>query len=104
MSILDNELAGHLVKAFLDVIVLNLLKNEASHGYKMIADIHTEYNVLLSPGTLYPLLYSLHKENLVSVETEKRKKIYTLTEKGEKRLEYIKIKYETYLRKIFEMD
>jgi len=104
MSAAENELVEHLVKSFLDVIILNLLKNESSHGYKMIADIHSEYKILLSPGTLYPLLYSLRKENLVSVETDKRKKMYTLTERGENRLEFIMGKYETHLRKMFEMD
>jgi len=72
-----------LVKSFLDIIVLSILKEKPSHGYALIADIHTRFHVLLSPGTLYPLLYSLEKKGLITIEQRGRRKEYSLTEKGQ---------------------
>jgi DNA-binding PadR family transcriptional regulator len=59
-----------------------MLKETPSHGYGIIADIHKRFDVLLSPGTLYPLLYSLEKQGLISIKQDGRRKNYLLTEKG----------------------
>lgn len=82
MSDFQSDIRDHLVKSFLDIIVLSMLKQNASHGYALIADIHKRFDVLLSPGTLYPLLYSLEKQGLISIEQEGRRKNYLLTERG----------------------
>ena len=62
-----------------------MLKDNPIHGYKIIADLHNTFGVLLSPGTLYPLLYRLVSEELIAVEVERRRKLYTLTSNGERR-------------------
>jgi DNA-binding PadR family transcriptional regulator len=59
-----------------------MLRQNSSHGYALIADIHKQFDVLLSPGTLYPLLYSLEKKGMISIEQDGRRKNYILTEKG----------------------
>ena len=82
MSELDNDIKNHLVKTFLDIIVLTMLSQNSSHGYALIADIHKKFDVLLSPGTLYPLLYSLEKKDMVSIKKDGRRKNYFLTSKG----------------------
>jgi len=82
MSELEIDVKDHLVKTFLDIIVLSMLKKNSSHGYAIIADIHKQFDVLLSPGTLYPLLYSLEKKAFISIKKEGRRKNYFLTEKG----------------------
>lgn len=83
MSSLEADVKDHLVKTFLDIIVLSMLKKNSSHGYALIADIHKRFDVLLSPGTLYPLLYSLEKKELIGINKVGRRKNYFLTEKGE---------------------
>ena len=82
LSDLQADIQDHLVKSFLDIIVLSMLKQSPSHGYAIIADIHKQFDVLLSPGTLYPLLYSLEKKELITIEQDGRRKNYILTEKG----------------------
>lgn len=82
MGSLETDVKDHLVKTFLDIIVLSMLKKNSSHGYAIIADIHRQFDVLLSPGTLYPLLYSLENKELISIKKEGRRKNYFLTEKG----------------------
>ena len=83
MSSVESDVRDHLVKTFLDIIVLSMLKKNSSHGYGLIADIHKKFDILLSPGTLYPLLYSLEKKRLVGIQKDGRRKNYFLTEQGE---------------------
>ncbi|MCW4011828.1 MAG: PadR family transcriptional regulator [Candidatus Bathyarchaeota archaeon] len=82
MSDIQSDIKDHLVKSFLDIIVLSMLKDNPIHGYAIIADIHKRFDVLLSPGTLYPLLYSLEKKGMISIEQDGRRKNYIITEKG----------------------
>ena len=85
MSSFEEKLIQTLVKKNLDIIILSMLKDNPIHGYKIIADLHNTFGVLLSPGTLYPLLYRLVSEELITVEVERRRKLYTLTSNGERR-------------------
>jgi len=91
-----------LVKSFLDIIVLSMLKETPSHGYGIIADIHKRFDVLLSPGTLYPLLYSLEKKDLITIEQDGRRKNYLLTEKGTLQADRVISTYSTQIRDILK--
>ena len=85
MNNFEEELIQSLVKKNLDIIILSMLKDNPVHGYKIIADLHNTFGVLLSPGTLYPLLYRLVSEELIEVKVESRRKLYSLTGLGERR-------------------
>lgn len=100
-SYAEENLVDGLVKTFLDIIVLATLNGNSVHGYKIIADLHRTFGVLLSPGTLYPLLYSLEKEKLVEVIEAKRKKLYRLTPKGRKRVVALNNMYKENSGRIF---
>jgi DNA-binding PadR family transcriptional regulator len=93
-----SELNRHLVKSFLDIIVLVLIRDFPQHGYGIIAEIHKQFGVLLSPGTLYPLLYGFENEGWVKVTDVDQKKVYSLTLKGTENLNFLS---EDYL-KLFE--
>lgn len=89
-----------LVKTFLDVLVLSELRNKAMSGYDVIAFIHNKFRLLVSSGTVYSLLYSLERDGLIKGEWQQRKRVYTLTEKGEATIKAIlnandKIRYLT---------
>jgi len=76
------------ITGFLDLIVLSLLRNGQMHGYGLIAEIHDRFRVLISPGTLYPLLARLEEAELMSSSVdERRRRSYVLLERGEERLE-----------------
>jgi len=62
-----------VVKSLLDLIVLTMLYRDSEHGYRLIKKIHRNFGVLLSPGALYPILYSLEEEDMVKVHDVKRK-------------------------------
>jgi len=79
---LEDRIMEKHVKAFLDIIVLAMLNGEPMHGYKIIAAIHTEFGVLLSPGSLYPLLHTLEDHKLIESSFLGGKIIYQATPKG----------------------
>ena len=44
---------------------MTVLNDTPTHGYEIIAIVHKEFGVLLSPGTLYPLIHSLEAQGLI---------------------------------------
>jgi len=87
ISGLRERTSGKYVKTSLDLVVLAILNGKPMHGYKIMAAIHTEFGVLLSPGTLYPLLHLLEEELLIESRDEGGKKVYEATNKGRTRFQ-----------------
>jgi len=78
-----------IVKNFLDVLVMAELRNNPLSGYDVISLIHKKFNLLVSSGTVYSLLYSLERGGLIEGKLNDRKRVYVLTEKGEKAINAI---------------
>ena len=93
-SALEEQFVQRYVKTFLDIVVLAILNGEPMHGYKIIAAVHKEFGVLLSPGSLYPLLHSLEKNKLIESRLQKGKKVYNATLKGKRRFQDIFTAYK----------
>jgi DNA-binding PadR family transcriptional regulator len=87
-NIVEN-LRRRTIKTFMDILVLAELQEKPLSGYDIITLIHKRFNVLVSSGTVYSLLYSLERKGLVNAEMDQRKRVYTLTDKGEKTLETV---------------
>jgi DNA-binding PadR family transcriptional regulator len=84
------EMRKRLVKSFMDIIILRELKTRgALSGYDVIAYIHKKFDLLVSPGTAYALLYSMQRKGLIENTVESCKKVYKITEKGRKMLDSI---------------
>jgi DNA-binding PadR family transcriptional regulator len=98
---ISERLNDSMIKNYLDIIVLAMLNSEPIHGYKLIGELHKTFGVLLSPGTLYPLLHHLKKEGLIEVKLSKRRKLYCLTDKGQIRVHTINVSYQKNNEKIF---
>ena len=81
-GILEERITEKYVKAFLDIIVLAMLNGEPTYGYKIIAAVHKEFGILLSPGSLYPLLRILEDKKLIEATFNKGKIVYQVTPKG----------------------
>ena len=73
-----------IIKNFMDIIIMTELRNGSLSGYDVISYIHNKFNLLVSSGTVYSLLYSLERNSLVEGVWEERKRVYKLTQKGEK--------------------
>jgi DNA-binding PadR family transcriptional regulator len=78
-------ISGKYVKASLDLVILAILNGKPMYGYKIMAVIHKEFGVLLSPGSLYPLLHLLEERKLVESYVEGGKKVYVATNAGRAR-------------------
>jgi len=77
------EMRGRVVKSILDLVVLIQLETDSGEGaYDIMANVHGAYGVMLSPGTLYPLLFSLERAGLIEGRWEDRRKVYGLTGKA----------------------
>jgi DNA-binding PadR family transcriptional regulator len=78
-----------VVKALLPHIILNEVAQHQIHGYAIITMLRKTYGVYLGPSTVYPALLSLEREGLIEAkwqaptpESEKPRKVYSLTVKG----------------------
>lgn len=74
-----------IVKANREILALSMLCQKPLCGYDLIKEIFEEYNVLLSQGTVYPILYSLEEDGLLRAEYSKgnmRTKLYSITPEG----------------------
>jgi len=75
------------------VAVLKLLEEGAKYGYELVEALSEQTNGVLDMGqsTLYPLLYNLQSQGLIrpswkESENGRKRKYYSLTAKGKKRL------------------
>lgn len=64
------------VRDYLDIVVLALISSKPMCGTDILDIIHRNFNILLSPGTIYPLLHRLKEEGLLECECSVKKKVY----------------------------
>ncbi|QAY67654.1 PadR family transcriptional regulator [Paenibacillus protaetiae] len=69
--------------------LLELLATEPMHGYQMIKALEQASGGLYVPsaGSIYPTLQALEEQQLIAVQLDNGKKIYTLTGAGRTELE-----------------
>ncbi len=113
LNLNPKTLTEDIVKSHLEIIVLSMLSEKPMSGYDIIKEIFTKYNVLLSQGTVYPLLYSLKEDGIMQsmfTKGDMRTKRYFYTQDGKQAtqekikefiyaMEYflVSIKRETYV-------
>lgn len=78
-----------MVKDNLETIILALLQKKPMCGTDIIGTIHLEFNVLFSPGTIYPLLQSLKEKGLLTSEKHGKAKIYAPAEDAQLKIRSI---------------
>ena len=83
---LPAESVQRFVKDELENIVLALVLREPMCGTDIIKTIHSKFNVLLSPGTIYPLLHDLEKKGLLKCEYGVKTKTYKPMEGAEEKI------------------
>jgi len=77
-----------LIKHFLDVIVMETLRNQSPlGGIDILEFVHNKFDILASPGTVYSLLYSIERKGLVKGELTAGRRMYALTERGKSYIE-----------------
>jgi PadR family transcriptional regulator PadR len=84
-----NNWQTQLRKGLLDIVVLNLLKHGACHGYEMVQTLKQIKGLKIREGNIYPILARLETDGLLTSRQEPSqdgppRKYYKLTELGEK--------------------
>lgn len=87
-----DQIESELLRGSMDLMVLSVLAQSPKYGYLLqqaLSD-HSQQQIKLSAGTMYPLLHRLEEAGLVSSRwddsTGRRRKWYELTAKGRKKL------------------
>ena len=102
---MNEKYEKQMKKGILEMLVLKLVCKEPKYGYQIIQEMKekSENTFLLKDGTLYPILYRLEDDGLVTSEwseTEGKqvpRKYYRITEQGRQALDDI----ETVWRRIY---
>ncbi len=80
------EFKDKFVKGFLDWLLLSIVSRSPAYGYEIMQSIKRDFNIRLSPGTVYPILYNLESEGYVVGEWDspqkKSRKVYRVTPRG----------------------
>ena len=95
-----NKIIERHLKAFLDIVIVAILNGGSMHGYKIIAAIHNEFGILLSPGSLYPLLHCLENEKMIKSNLERGKVVYRVTPAGKEKFEKAFVAYNFAIQKM----
>ena len=101
---------GEILKGHLDMIVLAALAGGPAHGYAIIQEIRrrsgSEFD--LPEGTIYPVLHRLEEDKLLTsrwttAETERRRRVYSLTRRGRQALVQHRAVWQRFSRAIASM-
>jgi DNA-binding PadR family transcriptional regulator len=78
------DLDTRLILDFLDIIILKLIKmSNFTSGYHVVKYLHQKFHLMVSAGTVYSLLYSLERKDLIEGDFDGRRRVYKLTKQGE---------------------
>lgn len=96
---MSNYVKKRLFQGFICLHILHHAQKEPIYGTWMLEEL-AEHGYKLSPGTLYPILHSLEKENLLISFDEnvegKIRKYYKTTTEGDQEL----LEAQSYLREL----
>ncbi|MBI5037928.1 MAG: helix-turn-helix transcriptional regulator [Candidatus Kerfeldbacteria bacterium] len=90
MSIHQGKINKELLKGSLEILLLSVLKQKSLYGYLIVKELKSRSDEVFSlgEGTLYPLLHKLEIEGLLESWWQevdgRRRKYYSLTNKGKK--------------------
>jgi len=100
----QKEVSNKLMKGLLDLIVLQFLNTQPMHGYQIITRIRKSFGVYFGPSTVYPLLNTLEKKGFVNsswnMNSDRPRKIYSLTTNGQNMLNFTEESLNLICRKI----
>jgi PadR family transcriptional regulator PadR len=93
--------ATQVRKGMLELCILNAIKARSLYGYDIVRTLRTVEGLMISEGTIYPILSRLKREGLVRTTLKESsegpaRKYYDLTEKGRSILK----KMNTYWKEI----
>lgn len=76
-----------MIRGYLRHLVLAALKAGPLTGYDLMNRLGERLGSKPSPGSIYPVLAELEKDQLISAKVDGRKRVYSLTSKGAEEIE-----------------
>jgi len=67
----------------MDIMIMIRMKEGEITGYDILSHFHKKFDFMVSAGTVYSVLYSMERGGLIKARNEDRRRIYSLTPKGE---------------------
>ena len=82
------QTSKHYLSGTSTLLVLALLEKEDLYGYEIIKRLEEKSSNIFryQAGTLYPALYRMEKEKLITKQESERRVYYSITNKGRIRL------------------
>ncbi|HEQ77999.1 MAG TPA: PadR family transcriptional regulator [Euryarchaeota archaeon] len=96
IEVIPLEVMEQSIKKALPIIILSMLKLKPMSGFDVIKSLVQNFNIFLSQGTVYPILYSMKEDGYLKVviKSDNKTKLYVPTEKSD---DYIERKIKEYL-------
>ncbi len=86
MGTKQREAQTKLMRGLLDSVILQFLKDQSMHGYKIISSLRKDFGVYFGPSTIYPLLSLLEEKGYIKshwdLNNDRPRKVYSLTSQG----------------------
>ena len=84
-----NKIHERFLKEFMDILIILKMKEGEVSGYDVLTYFHRKFGFLVSAGTVYSILYSMERDGLIKARQEERRRVYSLTIKGEENVRAI---------------
>jgi DNA-binding PadR family transcriptional regulator len=85
-----NTVYERFLKEFMDILIMVKMRQGETSGYDILTHFHEKFDLLVSPGTVYSVLYAMERKGLIRARGDDRKRVYTLTTKGEATIKAIR--------------
>lgn len=84
-----NRMYERFLREFMDILIMVRMREGETSGYGILTYFHERFDFLVSSGTVYSMLYSMERDGLVKARGQDRRRIYSLTPKGEAVIEAV---------------
>ncbi len=96
----NRKMVHSTIQGYLKILVFKALQEGPKSGYSLMKYIYEKVGIRPSPGSIYPLLEQLKKENLVAAKRTGRTLEYRLTPQGKQKSALIEEKRQECVQNI----
>ena len=92
-------------RGVMSLLILSLLDQEDMYGYQIVQEIaaRSSGTIVTQEGSLYPVLYKLQDQGMISGEKRMTRVYYHLEEPGHRRLQELVHEYQVMTRGVFQI-
>ena len=105
---MDENWTTQIRKGVLELCLLNIIGAGRIYGYDIVRQLRTVDALVVSEGTIYPILSRLKRDGLVRTTLEESpsgpaRKYYELTRRGEQLVDHMNAHWDNLTREISEL-